>query len=98
MTSSASGTVILQGIIDAAGLWWTINDVAHVAVNGVADTSTANVIAIAFVNDQIWQQNSALRWWYKTTNPTGAAWLPTGGTMQSPLSYPPGAPTSVTAG
>jgi hypothetical protein len=97
MTASPNGTIIQQGIIDAAGVWWTINDVGQVAANGVGDASTGNVIAIAYVNGQIWQQNNALRWWYKTTNPTGTAWLPAGGTMSSPIAYPPSAPTDVTA-
>jgi hypothetical protein len=97
MTGSPSGTIVQQAIIDAAGVEWTINDMAQVAVNGVGDTSTANVIAIAFINNQVWQQNKSLMWWYKTTNPTGTAWLPPGGTPQSPLTFPPGAPTSVIA-
>ncbi len=94
---SPSGTLIQQAIVDAAGVEWTINDAGEVTVNGVGDATTANVIAIAFVNGALWQQNNALRWWYKTTNPTGTAWLPAGGTLVSPLPALPGAPTAVTA-
>jgi hypothetical protein len=94
--SSANNTLITQAIVDGANNLWTIN-AGQVAVNGVVDTSTAKVIAIAFVNNQLWQQNNTLRWWYKTTNPTGTAWLPKAGTMTSPLPTTPGAPTAVTA-
>lgn len=92
-----SGTLIQQAIIDAAGVEWTINDAGEVAVNGVGDATTSNVIAIGYTGGQVWQQNSKLRWWYKTTNPTGASWLPQGGTLTSPFPSPPAAPTAVIA-
>jgi len=45
-------------IHDAAGNVWTINAAGQVTVNGVADTTTANVAEIAYVNGLVWQQVS----------------------------------------
>ena len=57
---SPSGTVVLAGsggsIRDAAGNVWTITSGGQVAVNGVADASTGNVVEIAYVNGLVWQE------------------------------------------
>lgn len=52
-------------------------------MNGTADTTTANVIELAYVNGTIWQENSSDLWWGKT-QPT-ASWSPATGTATSPL-------------
>jgi hypothetical protein len=87
---SLSGTVILGGsnaaLIDAAHNAWTITG-GKVAVNGVVDTTTANVTEIAYVKGQIWQENTANLWWSKAS-PT-AAWGPNSGTSTSPLPATP---------
>jgi endoglucanase len=72
------------GLIDASGNKWTITPNAQVAVNGVADTTTANVTELVYVNGEIWQENSSNLWKGKTS-PT-AAWSPGTGTSKSPLS------------
>ncbi len=71
------------GIIDASGNKWTLTTAGQVAVNGTVDTTTAGVIELAYVNNQIWQENSSHLWWGKT-GPT-AAWSPNAGTSTSPL-------------
>lgn len=39
----------------------------QVAVNGAVDPTTSRVVAIAYVNGQLWQENADHNWWYKTT-------------------------------
>ncbi|HYZ24317.1 MAG TPA: hypothetical protein VE690_19360 [Rhodopila sp.] len=69
-------------ITDASGNQWTITNGGQVAVNGSADTATAHVAELAYVNGEVWQESNNL-WWGKTS-PT-AAWSPTNGTASSPL-------------
>lgn len=45
--------------------------------------ATANVIEIAWVNGAMWYENSS-NLWFSETSPAGP-WLPTGGTLTSPL-------------
>jgi hypothetical protein len=55
-----------------------------VAVNGVPDLSTNNVITLAYVNGSIWQEdNHYFAWWYKTK--PSDVWAPPGGTKVSPI-------------
>jgi endoglucanase len=72
------------GLIDASGNKWTITPNGQVAVNGVADTTTANVTELVYVNGEIWQENNSNLWKGKTS-PT-ATWSPGAGTSKSPLS------------
>ena len=53
-------------ITDTSGRNWTITAGGQVAINGVADTTTANVIELAYVNATIWQENSSNLWWGET--------------------------------
>ncbi len=89
-TASANDTMVLAGastaITDASGNKWTINAAGQVAVNGTADTTTANVTELAYVNKAVWQENASMLWWGKTS-PT-AAWAPGTGTSTSPLPAP----------
>ena len=39
----------------------------QVAVNGTADTTTANVTELAYVNGEVWQENASNLWWGKTS-------------------------------
>jgi lysophospholipase L1-like esterase len=77
-TASANNTMVLSGstdaITDASGNKWTITSTGQVAMNGLADATTANVAELAYANKAVWQQNSDNLWWGKTT-PT-AAWAP----------------------
>jgi hypothetical protein len=85
-TSSPNGTVVkgtTGTITDASGNNWTITAGGQVAVNGIADTRTAGVIELAYVNGTIWQENSSDLWWGETT--PNASWAPTAGTATSPL-------------
>jgi lysophospholipase L1-like esterase len=72
-----------SAITDASGNNWTITSGKQVAVNGTADTTTANVIELAYVNGTVWQENIS-DLWYGKTSPT-AAWGPTLGTSTSPV-------------
>jgi hypothetical protein len=83
--TSPNNTVISingQSIVDANGNKWTIVD-GRVAVNGVVDASTSNVIEMAFENNLVWQKNSHNLWWSKSV-PT-AAWQPPAGTAIDPI-------------
>lgn len=71
-------------ITDASGNTWSITKAGQVAVNGVVDATTANVIQIAYVNGQIWQENSQALWWAKTAPADG--WSPQYGTPVNPVS------------
>ncbi len=86
-TPSANNTVVLPTsttpIVDTSGNKWSINSSAQVAVNGVADTTTANVIELAYVNGAIWQENASKLWWGETT--PNASWGLGAGTATSPL-------------
>nr|WP_294527671.1 cellulase family glycosylhydrolase [uncultured Rhodopila sp.] len=88
--ASPNDTMVLAGstaaITDASGNKWTITSTGQVAVNGVADTTTANVTELAYVNKVIWQENTAKLWWGETS-PT-AGWAPSAGTATSPLPVP----------
>ncbi|MFL5257386.1 MAG: hypothetical protein ACJ8AI_31815 [Rhodopila sp.] len=92
---SANDTVVKAGstaaIVDAAGNKWTITSAGQVAVNGTADTTTANVAELAYVDGKVWQENSSSLWWAKAS--PADAWGPAAGTATSPL---PAAPPPVT--
>jgi hypothetical protein len=89
-TASANDTMVLAGsaaaITDASGNTWSITSGGQVAVNGVADATTANVTELAYVNKAVWQENTANLWWSKAS--PAAAWAPAAGTATSPLPAP----------
>jgi hypothetical protein len=60
----------LSFIADGSGNHWTIVG-GQVVVNGVVDPTTANVIQLAYVGGQIWQENSRGLWWDKATPADG---------------------------
>ncbi len=66
-----------------SGNTWTITSGGQVAVNGVADTTTANVTELAYVNNEVWQENTANLWWGKTS--PSAAWAPDSGNRHQPV-------------
>ena len=70
----------IGSIVDASGNAWSITN-GQVAVNGVVDTTTANVTELAYVNGRIWQENSNGLWWSKTA--PSSAW--TGGSTTNPV-------------
>jgi hypothetical protein len=72
----------LSAITDQSANQWTIAN-GQVVVNGVADPTTANVIQLAYVGGQIWQENSQGLWWYKTT--PADAWNGGYGIADSPI-------------
>jgi hypothetical protein len=75
-------------LIDSAGNTWTITTGGQVATNGAIDTTTKNVIELAYVDDTIWQENSSQLWWGKTS-PT-ASWSPSAAPAPLPTSAPTG--------
>jgi hypothetical protein len=95
-TASPSNTQVFAGstaaIIDSSGNRWTITSGAQIAVNGTVDTTTANVIEIAYEQGVIWQENQSDLWWSKTS--PSAAWAPPAGTSVSPI---PATPTPTPA-
>jgi hypothetical protein len=82
-------------IVDVQGNKWTIAN-GQVLVNGVADPTTARVIGLVYVNDQIWQQNADNLWWGKSS-PTGP-WLPPDGASAPPGGTPQDIMTLSSAG
>jgi len=66
--STSGKTIVPDGaspIVDGSGnLWWI--DGGRVVENGITDQFTANVVKIAYVNGQIYQENNQLLWWQKT--------------------------------
>jgi hypothetical protein len=92
---SANDTVAIhpgQTITDANGNIWSINAGGQVVTNGAADPTTANVIALAYVNGKLWQENSSSLWWAKSV--PADTWSPGPGTPVSPL---PASATPVSA-
>src|SRR6185437_10798752 len=71
-----------QSIVDEYGNIWSIVG-GQVAVNGVIDPTTANVIEMAFENGTIWQKNTDNLWWSKTS--PGDQWSPPYGTEIDPI-------------
>ncbi len=93
--ASANGSVVKSGstaaLIDASGNAWTITTGGQVALNGTADTTTASVIELAYVNGVLWQENASKLWWQWT----GTGWSSGGGTATSPLPAPASANDTV---
>ncbi len=72
---------------------WSITTGGQVAINGIADATTAKVIELAYVDGKIWQENSSQLWWGEAQ--PNASWSRQVGTPTSPLpapSAPPPAP------
>lgn len=75
LTESAAGTSVTTvgpAIVDATLESFTLIKSAttslglQIAVNGVVDGTTNNVILLYYTNHRIYQENSGLGWWYKT--------------------------------
>ena len=84
--ASPNNTVVIGAtgsITDASGNKWTITGSGQVAVNGSADTTTASVKELAYVNGTVWQENASNLWWGKTA--PNASWSPSAGTSISPV-------------
>jgi uncharacterized glyoxalase superfamily protein PhnB len=86
LSTSPDDTVIsLQAggsITDPSGNIWAITPGGQVSLNGTPDTSTANVIAMAFEEGKIWHENSSLLWWAKSS--PSDTWSPGPGTSTNP--------------
>jgi hypothetical protein len=67
---------------DQNGNVWSIVS-GQVSVNGTIDPTTANVIELAYVNGQIWQENSQGLWWSKSA--PADSWEPPYGTTTNPV-------------
>ena len=97
-TSSPDHTMILAGsstaILDAGSNKWTITAGGQVAVNGVADPTTSNVVELAYVNKVVWQENTSGLWYSKTT-PT-SPWSASTATspLPSPITIASGTPST----
>jgi hypothetical protein len=77
----AAGSPIPE-ITDKGGNTWSIVN-GQVTVNGAIDPTTANVVELAYVNGQIWQENTQGLWWSKSA--PADAWAPTYGTAKIPI-------------
>ncbi len=69
---------------DSAGNQWTIDSSLVVCENGVEDATTSGVQEMAWVNGQIWYENSSSQWFSKASPFTGS-WA---GPNPSPLGQP----------
>jgi hypothetical protein len=75
-----------HAITDASGNTWSILS-GQVALNGVPDPTTGNVIELAYENGRIWQENASHLWWSKLR--PSDPWGPTFGTPTSPVVVSP---------
>ena len=78
--SSADSTIITPGdatpILDSNNNIWTIID-GQVVRDGVADPTTANVIALEYKNGVVWQENADQLWWsYGQAADGSSIWTP----------------------
>jgi hypothetical protein len=62
--------------MDSTGLIWTITTGGQIAKNGVADTTTSNVVLIAYKNSEVYQQNNQLLWWGWVSNAWARSYNP----------------------
>lgn len=69
-------------LVDSSHHIWGIDSKGIVTVDGIEDSTTANVVTLFFVGGLIWQ-NAGTLWWSKAS-PT-APWLPSGGTTTPPI-------------
>lgn len=86
VTPSANNTTVTTAgysITDGSGNLWTLTASGQVAVNGVVDATTSNVIKLAYVSSLIYQENSAGLWFHKAV--PSDSWAPPGGSSTSPL-------------
>jgi hypothetical protein len=63
---SPNGTIVYPNdgtIIDAQGNTWTVNANAQVTENGQLAGYSAGVVALAYENRNIWQENDQHLWW-----------------------------------
>lgn len=100
-TESPDGTTATKptdpAIVNSVGEKWTLVDSGdpafglRVAVNGTADTTTRNVVQLAYYNHVLWQKISGGLWWGKAK--ASDAWTPTGGTTTAPGPVTPPPPT-----
>lgn len=72
---------------------WSISSGGQVVVNGTPDTTTANVIELAYVSGVVWQANTSNNWYSKTT--PASAW--TGPTTVNPTTGCTASTLAVTA-
>jgi hypothetical protein len=88
---------VLPSLTDANGTVWTIvpTQGGQVAKNGVTDTTTQNVIEMAYISNLMWHQNITNDWY---SLQVGGTWGPPGGTKTSPLPAIPVKGTFILAG
>ncbi len=87
--ASSDNTVIIgsqtagfiRSITDADNDHWTLTASGQVALNGVADASTKNVVALAYEKGVLWQENSDNLWYSKSN--AASPWSI--GTLNSPI-------------
>ena len=85
ISASPNKTVVFPGrgsVVDANGADWTISN-GKVAINGILDTTTADVVQLAYVGSRVWRKTASNLWWSKTS--LFDFWAPVGGTNVAPL-------------
>lgn len=68
-------------ISDFSGEQFALTSGAQVSVNGVNDATTSSVVELAWVNGNMWYENSSNNWWFKPNS--SVPW--TGPTKISPI-------------
>lgn len=68
-------------ITDTSGNTWGISSGTQVLINGKADTTSVNVVELAWVSSIIWYQNTSAIWFSRSS--PASAW--SSGTKSSPL-------------
>lgn len=88
--ASPTNTVVTPGkgsFSDGLGNTWAVSADGVITTNGTPDTTTANVVQLAWVGGVVWQMNASKLWWSKATPTSG--WSPPTGTSLSPLPVVP---------
>jgi hypothetical protein len=70
-------------LVDAHHHVWSIDANNVITVDGIEDSTSANVVSIIYVGGYIWQHNQSGLWWSKPD--PSAQWLPIGGTSTPPV-------------
>ena len=80
-----------QAIVDSRGNIWTINVNQQVAINGIVDTTTANVAYLAYVNGVMWRAVGTATTsisWYSNAALAAGSWMAGSNPLPSGYNFP----------
>lgn len=77
-------------LTDPNGKTWAVNTAGSVVINGVVDSSTYNVIALYYYNNNLYQENTSGNWYGMSDTSPAGSWM---GTSAPPCASPTPTPT-----